>query len=214
MMILTQLTSWLLILLFASTNHHNKVERTEIDTLNYPYTLYLEGKRATLFKSAVPFVYIEFNSPDEVYGYMGYFPEKGKLFDGGWKFRIVKSEVGFYSDKMPRSSYDDTIKTSRLYLENSFGTWKITIPEGGKKYVLSLLPTQYDNAKIRNYTYALASFYVLDFPFRSRRGALLYESSYLDEPVFNMNFPDFAKQIDSMSFFELRKLLHIKNKYP
>ncbi len=172
----------------------------------FPKTLYVEGKRPGFFKDGTYFIYIEFNGPDDVYGYKGCYPFSGKYFGDCWGFKMNRSGNKYISDRVPETQYD-TVRTERIYLENISGTWYATYKD--KKQVISPLPNNYNN-KLRNFIYACAVFEFKNFGNRGKPKAVwgVDPSTYREDPVFNLSFYEFSELIDKMGLEELGKFVH------
>ena len=180
----------------------------------YPFTLFLKGQPITRSGASIPYVFMEFNSNDDIKGYYAYFG-KTRGFNCFWKFKLTKYGESYISDSIP-SCYEKLL-TSPISLKNMKGKWILFFPDDKSKYELSVLPKNYKDVN-RNYIYSLATFNEL-YNIQINRKNWNYELSakknnyfkFEEEPILNGNFNDLKKHVDSLDVHELANLLHIKN---
>jgi len=193
----------------------NKSRKQNVEIMDYPFTIFLEGKPIHWIKGSIPYVFIEFNSNEEIYGYIAYY-RKTRGFDCYWKFKLIKHGDRYLSDSIP-SCYEQTLKNTPISIVNYGKIWSVSFPEDKTQYHLSYLPKDYSN-KDRNYIYALSSFQVL-YSQRQFKKGWHYELTnnkdtyfkYEEEPILNGNFNIMKKHVDSLDLDELANLLHIKD---
>jgi hypothetical protein len=186
-----------------------------IEAMDYPFIIFLEGKPINWFEDPVPYIFIEFISRENIYGYIAHY-RKTKGFDCFWKFKLTKYGDKYLSDSIP-NCYEPNLKTSPISIVNNGENWSIYLPEDKRKFQLNVLPKDYSN-KNRNYIYALSVFQVLYSKSQNKKG-WHYELSndkstyfkYEQEPILNSDFNVMKQHIDSLDLNELANLLHIKD---